>query len=106
MRQLLLRPPCCSPCLVSSAVWLLLPMLLLWWLMLPPSLLWLSVKMNLDGAVRVVLVDLALPVLVSRPAVNTAERVSLPKLLILQSVQHTGHLGEDEDAPGLFLRLG
>ena len=75
-------------------------------LMPRPPMRVVSVKMNLDGAGRVVLVDPALPVLVSRPAVNTAERVSLPKLLILQSVQHTGHLGEDEDAPGLFLRLG
>ena len=75
-------------------------------LMPRPPMRVVSVKMNLDGAGRVVLVDPALPVLVSRPAVNTAERVSLPKLLILQSVQHTGHLGEDEDAAGLFLRLG
>ena len=41
-------------------------------LMPRPPMRVVSVKMSLDGAVRVVLVDLALPVLVSRPAVNTA----------------------------------
>eukprot|EP00053_Salpingoeca_punica_P017129 m.163900 g.163900 ORF g.163900 m.163900 type:complete len:637 (-) comp17120_c0_seq4:1564-3474(-) len=54
---------------------------------------------------RIVLVDHALTVLVRRLAVEAAVLVAAPPAVVLQDVQHAGHLAEDEHARALLLQL-
>ena len=61
---------------------------------------------ELGRARSVVLLDLRVPVLVGRLAVDAAVVVAAEPAVVLQDVEHARHLSEDEDARVLALQLG
>ena len=61
---------------------------------------------ELGRARSVVLLDLSVPVLVRRLAVDATVAVAAVPTVVLEDVKNSGHLREDEDARVLALQLG
>ena len=61
---------------------------------------------ELGRARSVVLLDLRVPVLVGRLTVDTTVAVATVPTVVLENVENSGHLCEDEDSRALALKLG